>query len=66
MLVSYYIPSKRFPLKLKGIFDARVISINKKEYGFAVYFLEKFIKPLKSISDEWLRFVEALIFMEFS
>ena len=38
-VVSYYILSKRFFLKCKGLFDARVASITKKEYGFAVHFL---------------------------
>ena len=38
-VVSYYILSKRFFLKRKGLFDARVASITKKEYGFAVNFL---------------------------
>ena len=31
-MISFYIPSKRFFLKRKGLFDARVISITKK-YG---------------------------------
>ena len=41
-------------MKCKGLSDARVVSITKKIYGFAVHFLERLIKPLKSISDVWL------------
>ena len=54
VMISFYIISKRFFLKHKGLSDARVASITKKEYGFAVNFLKKFVKFLKSISDEWL------------
>ena len=37
---------KDFVLKCKGLSDARVTSINKKEHGFAVHFLKshKFFK----------------------
>ena len=35
-MISFYIISKRFFLKRKGLSDARVASITKKEYGFAV------------------------------
>ena len=37
--ISFYIPSTRFFPKRNGLFDARVASITKKEYGFAVKFL---------------------------
>ena len=30
------------------------VSLTKKEYGFALYFLKIFIKFLNSMSDEWL------------
>ena len=43
-----------FSLKPKGLSDVRVASIAKKEYCFSVNFLSRFIKSLKSISDEWL------------
>ena len=33
--ISFYIPSKKLHLKRKGLFEARVISLTKKEYGFA-------------------------------
>ena len=46
-MVSFYILTKRFFLKLEGLSDARVASITKKEYGFAVQFLYRFIKSLK-------------------
>ena len=52
--ISFYILSKRFFLKRKGLSDAVVPSATKKEYGFAVQFLQRFIKSLKSISNEWL------------
>ena len=37
-IISFYILSKRFFLKRGGFSDAKVASITKKEYGFAVYF----------------------------
>ena len=42
-MISFYIISKRFFLKRKGLSDAKVLSLNKKEYGFAVHLLERFI-----------------------
>ena len=50
-MISFYILSKRFFLKHEGLSDARVASITKKRYGFAVYYLQRFVKSLKSISD---------------
>ena len=38
-MISFYILSIWFFLKRKGLSDARVASITKKEYGFAVHFL---------------------------
>ena len=38
-MISFYIPSKIFFLKHKGLSDARKASMTKKEYGFAVHFL---------------------------
>ena len=37
-LYLLYILSKRFFLKYKGLSDARVVSVTKKEYGFVVHF----------------------------
>ena len=37
-MISFYILSKRFHLKRKGLSDARIISITKKEYGVKAYF----------------------------
>ena len=37
-MVSFYIISERFLLKRKGLSDARVASMTKKEYGFSVQF----------------------------
>ena len=48
-LISFYILSKRFFPKCKGLFDARVVSITKKGYGFAVHFYYRFTK---SVFDE--------------
>ena len=48
-MIRFYILSKRFFLKREGLSDARVLSVTKKEYGFAVPF---FVKSLNSISDE--------------
>ena len=39
VMISFYILSKRFLLKLEGLSDARLASITKKEYGFVVHFL---------------------------
>ena len=38
-LIDFYILSKIFFLKCEELSDARVVSITKKEYAFAVYFL---------------------------
>ena len=37
--INFYTPSKRFFLKRQELSDARVVSITKKEYVFAVLFL---------------------------
>ena len=44
---------KNFFLNLKGLSDASVVSLTKKEYGSAVHFLEISMKFLVLISDEW-------------
>ena len=44
---------KNFFLNLKGLSDASVVSLTKKEYGSAVHFLEILMKFLVLISDEW-------------
>ena len=41
-------------MKHEELSDTRVLSITKTESGFAVHFIYRFIKPWKSISDEWL------------
>ena len=51
-MISFYILSERFFLKHKRLSDAKVASITKKEYGFAVHISYKFKTFLKSISDE--------------
>ena len=53
-MISFYSLFSRFSLKLKGLSDARVVSITGKEYGFAVNFLKRFIRSSYSISDESL------------
>ena len=42
-MINFYIFSKRFFLRCKGLSDARVVLIIKKEYGFGVHFLQRFI-----------------------
>ena len=37
-MISFYIVSKRFFPKRKGLSDAKLVSVAKQEYGFAVYF----------------------------
>ena len=46
-MISFYVLSERFFLKRKGLSDARVASITKKEYGFAVCFFVKIHKVFK-------------------
>ena len=41
-------------MKRKGLSQQSVVSIAKNEYLFAVHFLERLIKSLNLISDEWL------------
>ena len=36
-MISFYIVSTRFSRKRKGLSDARVVSMTKKEYGFVVH-----------------------------
>ena len=47
-MISFYILAKKFFLKHKGLPDAKVVSINKKEYGFEVKFFVKIHKAFKS------------------
>ena len=56
-MISFYILSKIFFLKHKRLSNERVASITKREYGFALHFLKRFIKPLKSRSNEWLSII---------
>ena len=56
-MISFYIPSKRLFQKRKRLSDAKVVSITKKKYGFGVHFLEKLMKYLNLISDEWLNVI---------
>ena len=37
-MINFHILSKRFFLKREGLSDARVVSITKEEYSFAVHF----------------------------
>ena len=39
VMISFYILSEILFLKCKGLSDARVVSITKNKYGFAVNFL---------------------------
>ena len=43
---------KRLFLNLKGLFEARIVSITKKEYGSSVHFLWILAKSLVLMSDE--------------
>ena len=38
-MISFYILSKSFSLKRKGLSDVKVVSITKNEYDFSVHFL---------------------------
>ena len=44
---------KIFFLNLKGLSDASVASLTRKEYGSEVHFLWILMKSLELISDEW-------------
>ena len=50
----FHVLSKRWHRKCNALSDARVVSLPKKECGFAVHFLCSFIKYLKTISNELL------------
>ena len=50
VMISFYIPSKRFSLKQKRLSDATVASIAKKEYGFAIHFYI----DLQSLESQYL------------
>ena len=59
-IISFYILSKRFLLKHKGLSDAKVASITKKEYSiiwFCIVVFVKIPKVLKSLSDERLKVI---------
>ena len=56
-MISFYIVSKSFSLKCKGLADGKVASITKKEYGVAVLFMWKLVRSLRSISDEWFNVI---------
>ena len=43
VMISFYILPKRFFLKRKRLSDARVVSITKNKYAFAIHFLSRFI-----------------------
>ena len=45
-MISFHVLSKSFFLKNEGLSDARVASVTKKEYGFAVHFFVKIHKVL--------------------
>ena len=47
-MISFYILAKKLILKHKGLPDANVVSINKKEYGFEAKFFVKIHKVFKS------------------
>ena len=38
-MIKFYILSKKFFMKCEGLFDPKVASITKKEYGFSVLYL---------------------------
>ena len=52
VMINLYILSKRFFLKRKELSDARVVSITKNEYRFAVHFLLRLIESGMSVSNE--------------
>ena len=54
IMISFCILSKTFFLKREGLSHARVESVTKSEYGFAVYFSKRLLTSLKSISDRRL------------
>ena len=48
----YYILKRSF-LNVKGLFDASVALLTKKEYGSVVHFLYIGVKSLELMCDEW-------------
>ena len=52
-MISFYILFERFFLKeRKELSVARVASTTKKEHSFAVHYLQRFLKFLKSAPNE--------------
>ena len=49
-MASFYDLSQRLFLECKGLSDARLASITKKEYAFAVQFLKRLIKSYHKIN----------------
>ena len=49
--ISFYLLSKRFFLKRKGLSDAKVVTITKKEYGFAVHFFAEIVETQYLMND---------------
>ena len=50
-MISFHILPKRFFRKRKRLSDARVVSIIKEKYGFALQFFGRYVKSSLSISD---------------
>ena len=60
-MISFYILSKTCFLKRKRLSDAKVVSITKNEYGFAVFFCKK---SSSLESQYYMQFLEGLICLE--
>ena len=56
-MISFSTLAERFSLKGKGLSDARVASVIKKENGFAVQFYVDSWSLESQLSDEWLNAV---------
>ena len=66
-MISFYTLSTRFFLERKILSDARRASITKKDYGFSIRFLQRFMKSLRSISGELLNAIcRVLVCLGFS
>ena len=46
-MIIFYINSRRLYLKLKGLSDARIVILTKKNYGFVVHIHVKIHKVYK-------------------
>ena len=66
MVIIFHILSKIFFLKSEELSDARVPLITKSKYGFAVHFFIDLNFESQYLTNDKMRFLEALFCLKFS